>query len=127
MIPEITIPRKEIGSLNPELVNILRISEKIVDGKVVKNYSLLPVHFDKNGNLVTKDIYLAAELLEEKSLPAGTKGGKPPKLVCLAARNGKKLWELELDGAILSAPVIAGKWIIFGTDKNLFYVLEELY
>jgi len=54
-------------------------------------------------------------------------GGEKPRLVCLAARNGKKLWELELEGAILSAPVISGKWLIFGTDKNLFYVLEELY
>lgn len=56
-----------------------------------------------------------------------TVDGKKPKLVCLAARSGKKLWELELEGALLSAPVIAGKWLIFGTDKNLFYVLEELY
>jgi len=52
---------------------------------------------------------------------------QPPLLVCLNARNGKKLWEMELDGEILSAPVIAGKWIIFGTDKNYFYVLEELF
>jgi len=51
----------------------------------------------------------------------------PPLLVCLNARNGKKLWEMELEGEILSAPVIAGKWIIFGTDRNYFYVLEELY
>jgi len=66
----------------------------------------------------------------------GIKGGEnipdirekaPPLLVCLNARNGKKLWEMELEGEILSAPVIAGKWIIFGTDRNYFYVLEELY
>ena len=53
--------------------------------------------------------------------------GKKPRLICLSIRNGKKVWELELEGLLLSAPVIAGKWIIFGTDKNLFYVLEELY
>jgi hypothetical protein len=34
---------------------------------------------------------------------------------------------MEIEGALLSAPVISGKWIIFGTDKNMFYVLEELY
>lgn len=53
--------------------------------------------------------------------------GQKPRLVCLSMRTGKKLWEFELEGAILSAPVIAGKWLIFGTDKNIFYVLEELY
>jgi len=47
--------------------------------------------------------------------------------VCLSARTGKTLWELEIEGSILSGPVIAGKWIIFGTDKNVFYVLEEVF
>jgi outer membrane protein assembly factor BamB len=49
-----------------------------------------------------------------------------PKLICLSARNGKSLWELDIEGSLLSAPVIAGKWIVFGTDKNVFYVLEEI-
>jgi outer membrane protein assembly factor BamB len=53
--------------------------------------------------------------------------GQKPRLVCLAARNGRMLWEMELEGSLLSAPVVAGKWLIFGTDKHLFYVLEELY
>jgi hypothetical protein len=34
---------------------------------------------------------------------------------------------METEGAILSAPVIAGKRIIFGTDKSVFYVLEEVF
>ena len=41
--------------------------------------------------------------------------------------NGRLLWEMELEGALLSAPVIAGKWMVFGTDRNYFYVLEEVY
>lgn len=53
--------------------------------------------------------------------------GQLPRLICLSARNGKKLWEMELEGVLLSAPVIAGRWLIFGTDANMFYVLEELY
>ncbi len=53
--------------------------------------------------------------------------GRKPRLVCLAAKNGRLLWETELDGALLSAPVVAGKWMVFGTDANVFYVLEELY
>jgi outer membrane protein assembly factor BamB len=53
--------------------------------------------------------------------------GQQPRVVCLSVRNGRKLWEMEIEGALLSAPVISGKWIIFGTDKNMFYVLEELY
>ncbi|MBT3273004.1 MAG: PQQ-binding-like beta-propeller repeat protein [Spirochaetales bacterium] len=54
-------------------------------------------------------------------------GYTAPKIVCLSARTGKTLWELEIEGSILSGPVIAGKWIIFGTDKNVFYVLEEVF
>ncbi|HUX52514.1 MAG TPA: PQQ-binding-like beta-propeller repeat protein [Spirochaetia bacterium] len=54
--------------------------------------------------------------------------GKPvsPRLVCLSARNGKVIWQMNIDGALLSPPVVAGKWIVFGTDKNFVYVLEEL-
>ncbi|WP_319560584.1 PQQ-binding-like beta-propeller repeat protein [Marispirochaeta sp.] len=51
----------------------------------------------------------------------------PSLLVCLSARSGKVLWEYETDGDILSAPVIAGGWIIFGTDNSFFYVLEEVF
>ncbi len=50
-----------------------------------------------------------------------------PKLVCLSASSGNVLWEMELEGAVLSAPVIAGKRMLFGTDKNMFYVLEEIF
>ncbi len=51
----------------------------------------------------------------------------PSKLVCLSAKSGHLLWEMEIEGDILSAPVIAGKWMIFGTDQNFFYILEEVY
>jgi len=51
----------------------------------------------------------------------------PPLLLCLSAKDGSELWRLELEGAILSAPVISGKRIFFGTDKNVFYVLEEIF
>ena len=50
----------------------------------------------------------------------------PSLLVCLSAQTGKVLWEFETDGDILSAPVIAGEWIVFGTDNAYFYVLEEV-
>ncbi len=53
-------------------------------------------------------------------------GYTPAKIVCLSARTGRSLWELDIEGSILSAPVIAGKWIVFGTDQNVFYVLEEV-
>ena len=52
--------------------------------------------------------------------------GSPPRLVCLSARNGRLLWEMELDGAVLSAPVAARDLLIFGTDENYFYVLQEV-
>jgi outer membrane protein assembly factor BamB len=91
----------------------------------------------KRGTLVWRHVFdhpaSSAPSVAGKRLYLGIRGdeqfpgGMKPRLVCLSARNGKKLWELELEGAILSAPVISRKWLIFGTDKNLFYVLEELY
>ena len=52
---------------------------------------------------------------------------RPPRFVCLRAEDGKLLWSMETEGALLSAPVIAGGRIIFGTDKNVFYVLEQVF
>ncbi|WP_455383404.1 outer membrane protein assembly factor BamB family protein, partial [Salinispira pacifica] len=59
---------------------------------------------------------------------AYTASGKPSpsKLVCLSARNGQVIWQMNIEGNLLSPPVVAGKWIVFGTDKNYVYVLEEL-
>lgn len=51
----------------------------------------------------------------------------PPKLVCLSAKTGATLWEMELEGALLSAPVVSGKRMYFGTNQNMFYVLEEIF
>jgi outer membrane protein assembly factor BamB len=51
----------------------------------------------------------------------------PSRLVCLNARNGRLLWSMETEGSLLSSPVIAGKRIIFGTDKSVFYVLEQVF
>ncbi|HNJ04286.1 MAG TPA: PQQ-binding-like beta-propeller repeat protein, partial [Leptospiraceae bacterium] len=53
--------------------------------------------------------------------------GKKPKLICMSARDGNILWQMDTEGAILSSPVISGKRIMFGTDKNYFYVLEEIF
>jgi outer membrane protein assembly factor BamB len=53
--------------------------------------------------------------------------GSAPQLVCLSARDGRLLWRMELEGAILSAPVIAGGRLMFGTDKSVFYILEEVF
>ena len=51
----------------------------------------------------------------------------PPQLLCISANDGSILWQMETDGSILSAPVISGKRIIFGTDKSVFYVLEQVF
>lgn len=51
---------------------------------------------------------------------------RPPRLVALSARNGRVIWELEIEGAILSPPVFAGRWVVFGTDRNFVYVLERI-
>lgn len=51
---------------------------------------------------------------------------KEPRLVALSARSGRKVWELETNGAILSPPVVAGRYMVFGTDRNYVYVLERV-
>ena len=56
---------------------------------------------------------------------SGVEGLVQPKMVALSARNGSVVWSIDIEGSLLSAPVISGKWIVFGTDENVFYVLEE--
>jgi outer membrane protein assembly factor BamB len=53
-------------------------------------------------------------------------GGRSPRLLALSARSGRKVWELETNGAILSPPVVAGRYMVFGTDRNYVYVLERV-
>jgi outer membrane protein assembly factor BamB len=53
--------------------------------------------------------------------------GREARLVCLSAKTGEQLWELEVEGAPLNAPVISGRHIIYGTASNHFYVLEEVF
>lgn len=53
--------------------------------------------------------------------------GSSSQLLCVDSKNGKILWEIETEGDILGSPVITDKWIIFGTDENYLYVLEELF
>jgi outer membrane protein assembly factor BamB len=49
------------------------------------------------------------------------------RLVCASPTDGRIFWDIEVEGTILNTPVIAGPWIIFGTDEGLFYVMEELF
>ena len=39
----------------------------------------------------------------------GVRGGRPTRLVALSAQNGKLPWEMDLEGAVPSAPVVAAK------------------
>ena len=52
---------------------------------------------------------------------------RPGRIVCLDVRDGRFLWSMDIEGSLLSAPVISGKRIIFGTDRSVFYVLEEVF
>jgi len=52
---------------------------------------------------------------------------RQPRLICLSARNGGTLWSMETEGAVLSAPVVAGGRLMFGTDRSMFYILEEVF
>ncbi len=71
MMPVITIPASEVGSLNPDTVNICRVLEKIVAGKVVREYGFLPAFRDSNGNYLARDVFVPADLLAQGSPPAG--------------------------------------------------------
>lgn len=62
-------------------------------------------------------------LTAEGALPLGNRA---PRMVALSARDGSEAWSIEIEGSLLSAPVISGNWIVFGTDENVFYVLEEV-
>jgi outer membrane protein assembly factor BamB len=64
---------------------------------------------------------------DPSSQKSASRGDRSPSLVCLSARNGRTLWNMDLEGSILSAPVIAGKWLMFGTDTSIFYILEEVF
>ncbi len=63
---------------------------------------------------------------EESDAAVPSLPGDKPRLICLSAKDGSTMWELEIDGALLSAPVIADNRIVFGTDADYFYILEEL-
>ncbi len=52
---------------------------------------------------------------------------KKPVLLCISAKNGTTIWEYETEGAILNSPLISNGKIVFGTDENIFYVLEEVF
>lgn len=58
---------------------------------------------------------------------ADTPAPSEPRLAAFSARSGRKLWELETDGAVLSPPVVAGRYMVFGTDENVVYVLERVF
>ena len=58
---------------------------------------------------------------------ADKSSGRAPRLVCLSAKDGRILWDMDTEGAILNAPVVSGKRMIFGTETNKFYVLEEVF
>ena len=64
---------------------------------------------------------------EEDAQGRPISGGQKPRLVSLSAATGELLWELELEGTILSAPVISGKRLMFGTNDYHFHVLEEIF
>lgn len=49
-----------------------------------------------------------------------------PKLAAFSARSGRLIWEFETEGAVLSPPVVAGRYMVFGTDANVVYVLERV-
>jgi hypothetical protein len=62
--PILTIPKKEIGSLNVNSVNMLRVSIDPETG--LEERYFFPVFLDETGNLTFKDWLLPADILEEQ-------------------------------------------------------------
>lgn len=52
---------------------------------------------------------------------------KKPVLLCISAEDGTTIWEYETEGAVLNSPLISNGKIVYGTDENIFYVLEEVF
>jgi hypothetical protein len=43
------------------------------------------------------------------------------------ANDRRAVWKIPVEGTILNSPVVAGRWIMFGTDAGFFYVYESVY
>jgi|GEM_PF-3094961 len=56
---------------------------------------------------------------------AGGSGGGSAAFHCLAQETGGKVWNITLDGDILSTPVVASNGIVYVTAKS-FYALDAL-
>lgn len=73
----------------------------------------------------------SATIIAGNRIYFGLRGNKtqgiPSWLLCLSASNAVELWRMEIEGDLLSAPVISGSWMVFGTDQHNFYVLEEIF
>jgi outer membrane protein assembly factor BamB len=93
-------------------------------GRLVWDYQF-DYHTSSSTTVAGDRVYFGVD--GNKAFYYGGLGDVPPKLVCLNAHDGRFLWEVPIKGRILSAPVIAGKWIVFGTDEHQFYVLEEVF
>lgn len=61
----------------------------------------------------------------KKSFDRGISDGEYA-LYALNMINGDVAWSFPVEGEIASSPVSAGKWIVFGTSHDYFYVLEEV-
>ncbi|MFP4643815.1 MAG: PQQ-binding-like beta-propeller repeat protein [Spirochaetales bacterium] len=63
---------------------------------------------------------------ESASGRQGETESRSPRLAAFSARSGRLIWEFETEGAVLSPPVVAGRYMVFGTDANVVYVLERV-
>ncbi|MCX6251257.1 MAG: zinc-ribbon domain-containing protein [Bacteroidetes bacterium] len=72
LMPRITIPRSQVGDINPLTINIVRISDVICgDGSIIKNQPRsLPVTLDKAGNYTALDYLFPYTALSKKTTTA---------------------------------------------------------
>ena len=59
LVPTLTIPAAECAGLDPLTVNVVRIADVKIAGKLVRNHmTVLPARRDAAGNLVVRDVFL---------------------------------------------------------------------
>ncbi|TVQ71427.1 MAG: hypothetical protein EA373_04590 [Oceanospirillales bacterium] len=65
LIPELTIPASDLGTINPATLNVLRVGEIYIDGKLQRDIRLLSTTIDQNGNLKFVDPLLRKGVVNE--------------------------------------------------------------
>ena len=105
LIPEVTIPRTEAGSINIETISVIRRGPAMVDGEYIDDHIMaLPVRVDDDGNFRVVDPMINEGLVA--FIDTASEGDEIPEgsgNVTLSTRSGKAAaWELRSEYVLMS-------------------------